>query len=75
MVAPRELGTHPLEHDQYFFASYATACAPQLSKRQAAPKLSTTNKPNRQNTRLPATHSPKEKYGLRSSVEQTSGRS
>ena len=25
MVAPRELGTHPLGHDQYFFASYATA--------------------------------------------------
>ena len=24
MVAPRELGTHPLGHDQYFFASYAT---------------------------------------------------
>ena len=47
------------------------ACAPQLSKHQAAPKLSTTNKPNRQNTRPLATHSPKEKYGLRSSVEQT----
>ena len=51
------------------------ACAPQLSKHQAAPKLSTTNKPNRQNTGPLATHSPKEKYGLRSSVEQTSGRS
>ena len=24
MVAPRELGTHPRGHDQYFFASYAT---------------------------------------------------
>ena len=24
MVAPRELGTHPLGHDQHFFASYAT---------------------------------------------------
>ena len=27
MVAPRELGTHPLGHDQYFFASYATGQA------------------------------------------------
>ena len=26
MVAPRELDTHPLRHDQYFFASYATVC-------------------------------------------------
>ena len=34
------------------------ACAPQLSKRQAAPKFSTKNKPNRQNTCPPATHSP-----------------
>ena len=25
MAGPRELWTHPLGHDQYFFASYATA--------------------------------------------------
>ena len=35
MVAPRELGTHPLGHDQYFFASYATVCVYTPSTAQA----------------------------------------
>ena len=30
MVAPRELGTHPQGHDQYFFASYATGHSSQV---------------------------------------------
>ena len=36
MVAPRELGTHPLGHDQYFFASYATGKQYISAKAQSA---------------------------------------